>query len=345
MKKVRILSLDGGGIRGIMSGTIIAYLEEKIRKTTGNDKAYIGQYFDLLAGTSTGGILCMAYICPDSTGKFKYSGREALDVYLDRGGKIFNVSLLKKIESLGGVLDEKYRAKELEQHLLKYFGEVRLGELLKPCLVPAYDMGNRRAHFFTSLDAAKDEDDYLVRDVARATASAPTYFEPIMVKPVKGNPMAFIDGGIFANNPAMCAYAEARNIAFSKALEQMEKPDMPSAKDILMVSIGTGEVKKPYPYPEFRNAGILKWIKPLIDMMMSGNSETVDYQLKQIYKTLSGEDQNDYYRLQPELIRASSAIDDARPANLRALYLDGVEAVQNNKKKLDEIVNKLIANH
>lgn len=346
MKKIRILSLDGGGIRGILPGTILTYLEEQIRKKTGNNKAFIGEYFDLLAGTSTGGILCLSYIIPDAQGNYMFSAREALDVYLGRGGEIFNAALSKKIGSLGGILDEKYRAKELEQTLLKYFEDKQLSEVLKPCLVPAYDMANRRAHFFTSVEAGrKAEDNYFLRDIARATSAAPTYFEPVLVKPVKGNSKAFIDGGVFANNPAMCAYAEARNIAFSKVLIDSEKPDFPTAKNMLILSIGTGEVKKPYPFPEFKNAGVLKWIKPLIDMMMSGNSETVDYQLKQIYKTLPEEDNRDYYRLQPKLKRANSAIDDARTSNLRDLYLDGVDAVQQFRDQLDEIVLRLIANH
>lgn len=346
MKKIRILSLDGGGIRGILPGTILTYLEEQIRKKTGNDKAFIGEYFDFLAGTSTGGILCLAYIFPDGNGSYMFSARKALDVYLDRGGEIFNASLSKKIESLGGVLDEKYRAKELELALLNYFGEKQLSDVLKPCLMPAYDIGNRRAHFFTSVDAGTSkENDYFLRDVGRATSSAPTYFEPVLVKPISGTPKALIDGGVFANNPAMCAYAEARNIAFSKTIRDIEKPDFPTAKDMLLVSIGTGEVKKPYPYQDFKNAGVLKWIKPLIDIMMSGNSETVDYQLKQIYKTLSADDQKDYYRLQPQLIRANSAIDDAKTSNLRDLYLDGVDAVQHFRDQLDEIVVKLIAHH
>lgn len=346
MKKIRILSLDGGGMRGILPGTILTYLEEQIRKKTGNDKAFIGEYFDLLAGTSTGGILCLAYIIPNEKGNYMFSAREALNVYLNRGDEIFNASLSKRIGSLGGILDEKYRAKELEQALLHYFGERRLSELLKPCLIPAYDIGNRRAHFFTSIEAGKrKEENYFLREVGRATSAAPTYFEPVMVKPVKGNPKAFIDGGVFVNNPAMCAYAEARNIAFSEVLKNMEKPDFPTAKNMLVISIGTGEVKKPYPYSEFKNAGVLKWMKPLIDIMMSGNSETVDYQLQQIYQTLSENDLNDYHRLQPKLRRANSAIDDAKISNLRNLYLDGVDAVQQLKGQLDDIVLKLIANH
>lgn len=337
--------MDGGGIRGILSGTILTYLEEQIKRKTGNAKAAIGEYFDLLAGTSTGGILSLIYLCPDGNGNYMFSAKQALDIYLDLGDEIFNVTLKKKIESLGGVRDEKYSAKALEKALNSYFGEKKLSEVLKPCLITSYDIRNRKSHFFSSLKARSEIYDYYLSDVARATSSAPTYFEPVRIKSLYGTPKSLIDGGVFANNPALCAYAEARNILFSNALQNPEKPDKPSAKNMLIISIGTGEVKEAYTYEEFKDAGVFKWIKPLIDIMMSGNSETVDYQLKQIYKTLPEEDCKDYYRIQPRLIHATSAMDDARMENLRALHEDGLASVELYKEQLDQIVEKLIANH
>lgn len=345
MKKARILSLDGGGIRGILSGTILTYLEEQIKRRTGNEEAKIGEYFDLVAGTSTGGILGLVCISPDEDGKFKYSAKAALDIYLDQGDEIFDVSLRKKIESLKGILDEKYAATELEEALFDYLGEKRLSEVLKPCVITSYDIRNRKAHFFTSIEAKSEIYDYYLRDVARATSAAPTYFEPVRVKSIYGTPHALVDGGVFANNPSLCAYAEARNINFSEVLADKDKPDKPGAKDMLIVSIGTGEVKQPYHYKEFRDAGVLEWIKPLIDVMMSGNSETVDYQLKQIYETLSAKNCKDYYRIQPKLIRGTSDMDNGKLENLRALYEDGLASVELYKEQLDEIAEKLIANH
>jgi patatin-like phospholipase/acyl hydrolase len=114
MKKTCILSIDGGGIRGILPGTLLTYVEQKIREKTGDKKATIGQYFDLIAGTSTGGILSLLFLCPDTNGKFKYSAQEAVDIYLKYGSKIFDLSFRKKFMSLGGLLDEKYDATNLE---------------------------------------------------------------------------------------------------------------------------------------------------------------------------------------------------------------------------------------
>ncbi|MAX79678.1 MAG: patatin [Crocinitomicaceae bacterium] len=346
MKKIRILSLDGGGIRGILPGTILTYLEEQIRKESKNEKATIGEYFDLIAGTSTGGILSLIYLCPNDDGTYKFTAKEAVDLYLDQGDDIFDVSFKKKLKSLGGIADEKYDADALEDALKTYLEDTKLSQALKPCLITSYDIRNRKAHFFSSADAATNRIyDYYLRDVARATSAAPTYFEPVRIKSIFGTPHSLIDGGVFANNPALCAYAEARTIEFSKVLNNSEKPDKPKAENMLIVSIGTGSVEKSYHYKEFKDASLLKWLNPLIDIMMSGNSETVDYQLKQIYETLPKEYSEDYYRIQPKINLADSEMDNAELSNLTALHEDGLAAVVQYKDQLDAIAKKLVKNH
>jgi patatin-like phospholipase/acyl hydrolase len=345
MKKTCILSIDGGGIRGILPGTLLTYVEQKIREKTGDKKATIGQYFDLIAGTSTGGILSLLFLCPDTNGKFKYSAQEAVDIYLKYGSKIFDLSFRKKFMSLGGLLDEKYDATNLENTLKSYFGDRQLKELLKPSLITAYDMENRKTSFFTSVDAHLDTKNYYIKDVARATSSAPTYFEPVQIKSLYGVSHTFVDGGVFANNPALCAYAEARTLRFADVLNDTQKPNNPSAKDMLLISLGTGGNKTPYLYDDFKNANKTKWIKPLIDIMMNGNSETVDYELKQMFSTLDAKDEADYYRIQPTLYTADDALDNATPKNLEALRQDGLANVEQFQKALNEIVDKLIENH
>ncbi|MGA9325617.1 MAG: patatin-like phospholipase family protein, partial [Salegentibacter sp.] len=345
MSKIRILSLDGGGIRGIIPATILSYLEDELKEKSGKPEAAIGDYFDFITGTSTGGILSLMYLCPRENGEPRYSAKDALDVYLKKGDKIFDVSLLKKIESLNGIRDEKYPSKPLEKQLEDYFGKVSLSQLLKPCLIPSYDIRNRKAFFFTSLEARETIYDFYLKDVARAASAAPTYFEVSRIHSLHGAPYTLIDGGVFANNPALCAYAEARKINFQKILNDPKKPQKPTAREMLIISIGTGSVKQPYFYDDFKNAGTLEWIRPLIDIMMSGNSETVDYQLKRIYETLSPEDSRDYHRIQPRLVNADSAMDNARKENLTALHEDGLLSIAEHKPELDEIVNKLISNH
>lgn len=346
MSKIRILSLDGGGIRGIMPGTILTYLEDKIKQETGRDNASIGEYFDLIAGTSTGGILACVYLTPNDLGNYAWSAKQALDIYLEYGDDIFDVTFRQKLKSLGGIKDEKYDAKELENQLKKNLGNTKLSQLLKPCLITSYDIERRKTKFFTSHDATEPKFDYWVRDVARATSAAPTYFEPAMVKSLSGIKNGLIDGGMFANNPTLCAYAEARTMNFRKILNNPNKPDKPpTAKDMIIVSLGTGSQKNKYPYDDYKDAGMVKWIKPLIDIMMSGNSETVDYQLRQIFDTLEGDDKKNYYRIEPKISNgASPEMDNAEKDNLKALHKAGQQSVKENQAILDEIVKKLVAN-
>ena len=89
-KKIRILSLDGGGIRGIITCVILKYIEEQLQKLD-HPNAKIGDYFDLIAGSSTGGLLASIILFPDNTKKAKFSVQEALDLYAKKGDDIFNV--------------------------------------------------------------------------------------------------------------------------------------------------------------------------------------------------------------------------------------------------------------
>jgi len=347
-KKIRILSIDGGGIRGILPGVILTFIEERLMAKEGKD-VRLSDYFDMIAGTSTGGILTCTYLVPalDSNGKptnrAKLTAREAVNIYLDRGDDIFNLTFWQKMKSKGGLADEKYDSSQLEKALKDYFGETLLSELLKPCLITSYDIKSRRAQFFNQIDAKNSPThDFKVRDVARATSAAPTYFEVSRVNSVFGSPYPLIDGGVFANNPSMCAYAEARSTAFSRVLNDPEKTDNPFAKDMIIVSIGTGSTSKPYEYDKAKDWGVIQWIQPIIDIMMSGNSETVNYQLRKIWET-TGTPEN-YIRLEPSLYEANNEMDDASAKNLKALHEAGLKFVTDNEKLLDSVVDKLIAN-
>ncbi|MFC1492376.1 patatin-like phospholipase family protein [candidate division KSB1 bacterium] len=336
-KYFRILSIDGGGIRGILPGQILVSLEKELQKQSGSKSARIADYFDLIAGTSTGGMLTCIYLCPDKNNPARpqFSAQDAVDLYLERGDEIFDVSFWHKIKSGDGLLDEKYSADHLEEALKDYFGEMKMDELLRSCMITAYDTRRRRTHFFTKHDAVKTEkDNFLVRDVCRATSAAPTYFEAARIKSDTKIPYPLIDGGVFANNPALCAYAEARKLSIKNC------PKKPTAKDMVILSLGTGKIKKPYYYKEIKDWGLVQWIKPLIDILMSAGPETVDYQLKLIFDAVDAKSQ--YLRIMPELGTASPEMDDASADNLRALAETGAEAAEKNEKNIKKIVKLLL---
>ncbi|PCJ84525.1 MAG: patatin [Flavobacteriales bacterium] len=332
-KLTRILSIDGGGIRGIIPGQLLVAFEEMLQQESGNPMARISHYFDLIAGTSTGGILACAYLCPEKPGKKApcFTAEEVVGLYFKRGHDIFDIPVFHSIRSVRGLIDEKYPAKGIEKALKDYFGNTKLSELLKPCLITAYDITNTRGHFFTQHDAKKSKSyDFLVRDVARATSAAPTYFECALVKSLTNARYPLVDGGVFVNNPALCAYAEVRNFK-----------SKPKAKDMLILSLGTGYTEKSYQYKKAKDWGALEWLKPVINIMMDGVAETVDYQLGQIYDAANAP--NQYLRINPKLPKSVDPdMDNASPENLKALKRLGVRTAKKHEAELRRIARLLV---
>ena len=332
MKK--ILSIDGGGIRGIVPGQVLIALESKLQQRTQNPKARLADYFDFFAGTSTGAILTCIYLCPtanDST-RARFSAEEAVALYLEYGDDIFDVSFWQRVRTQDGVTDEKYEADELEKRLKQYMDDLKLSQLLKPCLITAYDIEKRVEFFFTQHDALSRGAgyDFLVRDVARATSAAPTYFEAAKIKALDGRAYPLIDGGMFMNNPALGAYSEVRNGTGN-----------PTTEDMFVVSLGTGSSNRSYDYDEAKDWGAIGWVKPVIDIMMSGASATTNYHLDKIFSA-SGR-RNQYIRIQPDgMGNANSDIDDASAENLRALAELGTTTAQQNDAELNRIADVLL---
>ncbi len=177
-KQTRILSIDGGGIRGLIPARILVSLERKLQQRSGRSDARIADFFDLIAGTSTGGLITCLLLAP---GKNEwtpaFSAQDIADLYQDHGAEIFHASLGKRLRSLDGLLDERYEADGLERLIEDRVGDLWLSQLLKPCLITAYDVTQRKTKFFTQHDARNDDKDYQIKVVARATSAAPTYFE------------------------------------------------------------------------------------------------------------------------------------------------------------------------
>lgn len=343
-KLTRILSLDGGGIRGIIPAQILVALEKKLQKKTNKPEARIADYFDLIAGTSTGGILTCVYLTPEKPGSSKprFKAEDAVDLYIENGHQIFSVSWFQKIRSVSGLFNEMYPSSGIESVLHKYFGDLQLKDLIRPCLVSSYDVDNSKANFFTQHDAQKDGKNYYVRDVARATSAAPTYFEVASVNSLnaKSKVLPLIDGGVFANNPAMCAYAEAQVWNFRK-----NEDPITNTEDLLILSLGNGgNTQMHYQYEKVKDWGIIEWIKPLINIMMSGVEQTVDYQLKQLFKAVKRE--NQYVRIEPGIYGANREMDDASTKNLEALKDAGIKASEDEQinAKLDAVADLLIKN-
>ena len=168
-----------------------------------------------------------------------------------------------------------------------------------------------------------------MKDVARSTSAAPTYFQCSDIKSVTDVSYPLIDGGVFVNNPTLCAFAEVYN-EYKTTLENMA-----------ILSLGTGYSKKEYDYDKAKDWGMVQWVKPLIDIMMSGVAEVVDYQLRQMFDAVGA--QNQYVRINTELpIDVSTDMDDASPQNLKALKELGTYTAQNFDTQLDAFVELLV---
>lgn len=263
-----VLSLDGGGIRGLLSLVLLERLEKEI-------PGWLGKV-DLLAGTSTGGIIALGLA----------HGVPLADIralYEKKGREIFDDSWLDDLKDLGNLVGAQYDNKRLTRELKAIFGEARLKDLKKPVLIPAFDLDNENPEalrrswapkFFHNFPGSDSDGDLLAYKVALYTSAAPTFFPAVD---------GYVDGGVFANNPSMAALAQTQD---HRALK-----NPPEHEDIALLSIGTGT---PLMLIEKKNLdwGQAQWVKPILNIMMDGVMGVADYQCRQIL----GEN---YHRLAP----------------------------------------------
>ena len=219
---VKVLSIDGGGIRGIIPAVVLAAIEDRMKRPA-------CEVFDLIAGTSTGGIIALGVTVPGekrSDGRVspRWSAHDLVGMYESEGPKIFHRSLVRTIETVDGLLAKKYAATGLEAALERYMGDARLSQALTDLLIPSYDIYAHRPFFFKSFTPAArpiatlrpgaadpaaapsptlSQPDYPMKVVGRATSAAPTYFEPEDVHEPT------MPGG--EPSPSMCWWMAARS--------------------------------------------------------------------------------------------------------------------------------------
>jgi len=329
---VHLLTLDGGGIRGIIPASILAYLEEELKRALNNAQLKIADCFDLIGGTSTGGILSCLYLTPDENNpsRPKYSAAQIRDFYKEYGPKLFHKSFWYKIVSGLGVFKSRYSEKALCEFANKLMGNTYISSVIKDCLITSYDMSMRKALFFTKYNVSKygSSADYLLADVARATSAAPTYFSPARIFAKDNTSRHLVDGGVFANNPSMCAYVEGMKLWPEKSI-----------KNYCMISIGTGKVTHPYDWEKTHKFGYLQWLQPIIDVLSSSVGETVDFQMKQLFT--AGGVAGNYIRIEPSLLYADPRMDNASLKNIAALEDAARYYIEDNQDLFEKIVNSM----
>lgn len=290
----RILSLDGGGIRGLITSLWLEGVEEALARA---GKPGLRHRFDLYAGTSSGALIA----CGMAVG---LAPKDIAAHYREQGRRIFPAlaprwwSRLRRVWNQGPSAP-KYDGRGLDQALREIFGDTTLGQLDPPVMITAYDTLTRRPVIFKSFKP--EHRDLPVWRVCRASSSAPTYF-PAVGLTVEGKACSLIDGGVVANNPTALAIAEAMR----------RDQGVDRCSDLVVLSAGSGARNRSISLQEAREWGAMEWAVPIINVLFDGNTDSVDY----IARHLVGDN---YFRLQTDLTIGSDDTDDASAANLAAL--------------------------
>lgn len=333
----RLLSIDGGGIRGIIPALILAEIEKRTNRP-------ISELFDAFAGTSTGAIVALGLTKP---GAKVGTAAEIAELYRAKGATIFKRRLIDRV--LGFPFDfarhftkdiprdldatdlfqPRYASQNRRDVLHGFFQDTRLTAALKPVFIPAYDTRLRCPIFFVSRAAHEADQKYYesvsaisMVDALLATTAAPTYFPPHRVDRPLGGQYSLIDGGVFSNNPTGLAHAFLRG------------PDY--AGDAVL-SIGTGSTQHVYEYDKIRGWGLLMWASPLLKIMFDGQAEAVSVALARRLETAH------YLRLQELLDQnASDDLDDVSPENIERLEQLANKIIADNSQEIDELCLKLV---
>ena len=263
MTMSRVISFDGGGVRGVIPVVLL----QRLQREPGLDNLLAKA--DLFAGTSTGGLIALSLaggITLDAL----------LNLYEQRARQIFHKTLLNDIRDLDRLIGAPYKRQNLSRQLHDVFGDRRLDQLDKRVVVPAFDLDSEspdpttrawKPKIFHNFPGSDSDGDQLASNVGTYTASAPTYF-----------PTAdgYVDGGVFATNPAMCALAQTQD-------PRNEPSDWANLNELILLSFGTGQSLEYIEGPS-HDWGYIQWIKPLINVMLDGVNGIADYQCRQVLR-------------------------------------------------------------
>ncbi|KAL0535909.1 hypothetical protein IC582_024838 [Cucumis melo] len=349
-KRITILSIDGGGIRGIIPGTILAFLESKLQELDGPD-VRIADYFDVITGTSTGGLVTSMLTAPNKNNRPLYAAKDLTRFYVEHAPKIFpqrNHFLSSVMNSLGKVTGPRYDGKYLRTLINNLLGDITLKETLTQVIIPAFDIKRLQPVIFTTVDAKLDElKNPKLADVCISTSAAPTILpsHEFEIKDSKGNKRRFdmVDGAVAANNPTLAAMTHVRKemSIWKEKSELMPIKPMETAKRMLILSLGTGAPKNEEKYSAAVSSkwGMLGWIyhsgsTPIIDIFTDASADMVDYHIASVFQ--SEHHQKNYLRIQDDTLTGDvSSVDVATEENLLKL----IEVGENLLKKQLSRVN------
>lgn len=298
LRPVRVLAVDGGGIRGIVPSVLLVALQERLPRP-------ISDFFDVIAGTSTGGMIAAALCAPGDGDAPRYAARDILELYTDDCRQIFRRSLFHAVVSLDGLRRPKYPASGISRFLEKVFGDMTLAKARSLLMLVTYDIEHRRPFVFSSARAREDTaKDFLVREACRATTAAPTFFPAATITSLDGTVRHFVDGGVCSNDPTLPAFVEA----------DQEFPGRP----VTLVSLGTGNITESLELRRARHWGAVGWATRILEVLTDGQSGMSEQSLKHLAKSRDRTGSS-YVRFQPDIPPGLGRMDDTSHANVRGL--------------------------
>ncbi|XP_077213156.1 patatin-like protein 2 isoform X2 [Tasmannia lanceolata] len=337
---ITILSIDGGGIRGVIPATIISFLESQLQKLDG-ENARIADYFDVIGGTSTGGLVTAMLTAPNKDSRPLFAAKDIIDFYLEHSPKIFpqwGGFLAPLIKIFKAITGPRYNGKYLHSLVKEKLGNTRLSQALTHVAIPTFDIKRLQPTIFSTYEAHYNPSlDALFSDITISTSAAPTYLPAHYFETMdsQGNVREFnlIDGGVAANNPALVAIGQVTKEIFRGNADFFPIKPMDYGR-FLVISLGTGSPKNKEKYNAkgARKWGVLGWLlsggsTPLVDVFTQASADMVDIHLSVLFQALHSE--SNYLRIQDDTLSSStSSVDIATKGNLENLVKIGEELLK-----------------
>lgn len=320
MTKMKVLSMDGGGVRGIIPARILQEIETRTAKHT-------SQLFNIVSGTSTGGLLALGTTKASKEGNPEFFAKNILELYMKRSKEIFpRPSIIRKIKTGFGLWASKYDRTAYDAILSEIFGNSLLSQTLCPVFIPIYLVESYKPFISGTYFAIKNkENDFYLKDIAGATSAAPTYFDP---KPFR-SPNSTItyqgaDGVIYSNNPELIGLTGV----------YLMNPEL-ETEDITLVSLGTGDIIRND--RKHGNDGEIGWLKNkhLVGDMIDAESAIAETAITAMLK------KGNHFRFQLEIPPELAAMDNSSDNNLNSLLEVAEDFIQQNSYSIDNLCKKL----
>lgn len=306
----KILTFDGGGIRGLISLYIVNEIEQKL-------EAPITDYVNCFAGTSTGSIIAVGYASGMTT-------QQLISVYQNEAHRMFSRSFYHQITSLWGLRKAKYNTFNLEETLKENYGiDVKLSNLQKDVIIPVANLTTGQGEVFSTFKAKKHPENNEINlptwKTVRASTSAPSIYKPVSFR----RDEALVDGGLFANNPTLTAFGEIK-----------DEFGWNAAQNLNIISIGTGHVGHGLSYSIAKSMGAIRWARPISKTIINISAKAT-HQL--MAKLMSPEK---YIRLNPTLSHAIE-LDCYSKQTIQDLQQASLNFIAENPTLIAQAVNML----